>query len=252
MPKTSTEYGKAGRFGIGTPQANPTVEDEFNILFPPNVSLHSVRLTSLAEHAKDRLCEYIKELPDYLKRYDTLLLDAFGFACTASSYLIDEETEASILKKAATEFPIYTATQAIKWALHSHNAKRIVIAAPYPEYIREAAFNYWTRAGFDVADVIHIKTSSTTNTRTIYSLTSADAIAALEKMSFDGIDAVLLSGTGMPTLQAVALQWPVPVLSSNLCLAAKMIHGANTSAANQLEGVFIKGWQSRLEKAIQP
>ena len=85
------DYGRAGIIGIGTPQANPTVEAETRILLPPNALLQTVRLTSPAPDALDRLREYLLDLPQTLARYDTLKPAAFGFGCTGSSYLVSPD-----------------------------------------------------------------------------------------------------------------------------------------------------------------
>lgn len=82
----ASEYGSIGRIGIGTPQANPTVEAEMAILLPRACSLHITRLTSCAESPEARLRAYLLGLEDYLAAYDTLRPHVFGFACTASSY----------------------------------------------------------------------------------------------------------------------------------------------------------------------
>src|SRR3546814_13245221 len=52
------DYGRAGIIGIGTPQANPTVEAEMRILLPQNALLQTTRLASSAPESLDRLREY--------------------------------------------------------------------------------------------------------------------------------------------------------------------------------------------------
>ena len=243
------EYSRGGRFGVGTPQANSTVEDEFSILMPRDVSFHAVRLTSAAGKPEDRLCEYMVRLGEYLLRYDVMPLDGFAFACTASSYLLGADAEQSILTAIDSNFPIYTATGAINWALHRINAKRILIVAPYPEFICEAASRYWRSAGYDVVDIKHIQTE-TIDTRSIYDLGSLNVKAALEAVSFDGIDAVVVSGTGMPSLPVIACDWAVPILSSNLCLAAQLLASVNSSAISDAGSLAINGWQKRLAEVM--
>ena len=61
-----------------------------------------------------------------------------------------------------------------------------------------------------------------TDTHRIYELTSGDALTALRQVDRAGADCLLASGTGMPTLRAIAAlrgELDLPVLSSNLCLA---------------------------------
>ncbi|MEM6572644.1 MAG: hypothetical protein AAF552_08710 [Pseudomonadota bacterium] len=245
----SGDYGTGGRLGVGTPQGNPTVEPEMSILLPRNCCLHTVRLTSQAAEPGERLRQYLEQLPDYLTRFDVLSLDTFGFACTASSYLLGAERERELVDRCSERFPVVTATHAIGWALERLNARRIAIAAPYSATIREAAASYWTAAGFEVQQLVPIETA-TADTRSIYQLDSDDARAVLATLNFQELDAVLLTGTGLPSLRILAEDWPVPVLSSNLSLAAKMMSAAGLPAARAMKGVFIPGWTERLHEAL--
>ena len=59
------------------------------------------------------------------------------------------------------------------------------------------------------------------NVHAIYELSSADALAAAHELDPNELDAILFTGTGMPTLGAIApltKATGLPVLSSNLCL----------------------------------
>ena len=93
------DYGKAGLYGIGTPQANPTVEAEFRILLPESAMMAVTRLTSSASDPIERLHAYIEDLDTFLDGFDTMTLDVFGLACTASSYLVGAKREAEIVKQ---------------------------------------------------------------------------------------------------------------------------------------------------------
>ena len=62
------------------------------------------------------------------------------------------------------------------------------------------------------------------DTRGIYDLRAADARPLLAGLNLDGVDAVLISGTGLPSLPLIA-EWNdgPPLLASNLCLAARLL-----------------------------
>lgn len=239
-------YAKHGRIGLGTPQANPTVEDEFSILLPQTVGCHVVRLNSEASEPAQRLSDYIVNLPTFLARFDTFKPDVFAFACTASAYLVGAEAEADIAKRCEDQFgyKVVTAPMALKWALQQLGAERLLIAAPYPNTIRGAALAFWQSAGFDVSCVHRIETHSN-DTRSIYKLSSDDAQAALDKFDLGGIDAVVLSGTGMPSLPVLARDNNVPVISSNLALAAFAL---NHLVPDLVNGYAPKGWSDRLKE----
>jgi maleate isomerase len=221
------DYGKLGRMGVLTPQANPTVESEFHVLLPEGVAMLAGRLTSGAETPRQRLIDYIEQLDRCLDSFDTLRPDVVAFACTGSAYLVGRDRELELLAAQSARFgaPILSATQAIHEALQALGAQRIAVFAPYPEFLLEAGREYWTRLGYEVAAHGRIVTRSA-DTRTIYELTSDIARERLRELKPEDCDAVLLSGTGMPGLPLVLSHGDFtsrPVLSSNWCLAGRAL-----------------------------
>lgn len=217
------EYGAGGWVGIGTPQANPTVEIEMRRLLSADIEPLTVRLVSQSENSDDRLVEYLERLPDFMNEFDTMPLDAFGFACTGSTYLVGHAREAEIVAAAETAFgfPVITAAEAIRRTLHALGARRIALVAPYPQHLVDASQAHWQAIGFGVSAVRRIDLGSL-DTRLIYGLRSADALAAMESFDPGDADVILLSGTGMPTINALKpaeAMFGRPVVSSNLCLA---------------------------------
>lgn len=217
------EYGRRGVLGIGVPQANPTVEQEIGLLRPAGVSVVTTRLVSTAPDTRTRLEDYLRDLGNTLRDFDELALSGFGFACTGSSYLCGYEAERQLVERLekTTGYPVVTAAGAIELALRHVGARRIAIVAPYPEWLGSAGVAYWESRGFPVAAHARV-TLPGTDTRQIYQLTSDDALEVLRNLPMNGVDAVLLSGTGMPTLRAVARarkELGLLAVSSNLCLA---------------------------------
>jgi maleate isomerase len=221
----SRDYGPRGRFGLLVPQANPTVEPEFRRLMPEGTECYVARLTSRSEDPRTRLVEYLERLPGTLAQYDTLRLDAVAFACTGSSYLLGAAREVEIVAAAAAVIgaPVETAAGAIVAALRRAGARRIVVASPYPDWLRDAGLDYWQAAGFEIAGVVTVPTGRE-DTRGIYELQAADAAAVLDGVDTRGADAVLLSGTGLPSLGLLRERGPrhPPLLSSTLCLAWRL------------------------------
>lgn len=241
----SGEYGPSGRVGIGTPQANPTVEAEMRILLPPAIAIAAARLTSKSADPAERLRHYLEHIAQTLLCYDTLRLDAFGFGCTGSSYLVAPGVEERLVGTAEARFgyPVFTACGAIEWQLRRLGARRLALISPYSPALAEAAATFWRRRGFEIVAYDRIDTGSL-DSRSIYGLPSDDARPTAMAFRQLEIDAVLLSGTGMPTLKLIAeAQGAPPLLSSNLCLAMRL--GAHLGC----QFPDAKTWRARLNLA---
>lgn len=214
------EYGKV--LGLLTPQANTTVEPEMHALLDAaRYSVITARLTSALADSRERLIDYLDRLEATLAQFDVAPLAAAGFACTGSSYLVgraDEEKRLAAASRAAG-CPVLSAAQAILAALSDLGARRIALVSPYPQWLAAASERYWRDAGIALTGVVGLP-QDLADTRGIYGLTTARLQALLAGLDVGGADAVLLSGTGMPTLRTIAsLEAGPPVISSNLCLA---------------------------------
>jgi maleate isomerase len=247
--KNTREYGKAGLVGITVPQANTTVEAEFRALAPPGLNVIAARLQGSRSDSRQRLLDYFGGLEATLDTFDNAPLQAAGFACTGSSYLIglDKDRAAFDGLSRRRGYPVVPATAAILDALAHLDAKRIVLISPYPAWLTEAGLAFYRSAGIDVVEVA-VVAGDTADTRNVYGIGSAGAAAAASKLVRRDFDALLLSGTGLPTLGAVgelAKLYGKPVLSSNLCLAWALCRHVGIDAAPPWE--VRAAWEARLK-----
>ena len=236
---SSLDYARLGRLGIGTPQANPTVEAEIRRLLPFEVDYVTLRLTSDSQDSVTRLKSYLINLPQHAKQFAGMPMDVFLFACTATSYLLEPELQIKAIAEAESVLsaPIITAPDALVAELKALQAERIALFSPYPSAIMQAAVDWWTRQGFEVVQQggVDIHANDTTQ---IYGLQSADAWPSLRAMDIGKADAVVLSGTGMPSLpliQKASAHLGVPVISSNLALAQQGLQRLSLSVVSQDE-----------------
>lgn len=202
-----------------TPMANPTVEREMRRLLPLACDYLVGRLVGTEANSEQRLREYAEKLDRALEQFGGHPLAGIAFACTASSYLIGRNREDAITD--AISLPLLWAAGCIRDQLHARGAARIAVISPYPEPIHRAGLAYWEAAGFRVVDQHRIEIGSA-DTRAIYALAGSEARALIDQARAHAPDAILLSGTGMPTLALLDPDAAVPVLSSNYCLAQAM------------------------------
>ena len=250
--RAAREYGRAGLFGILTPQGNPTVEPELRILLPARSTMLVSRLTSRSSSLRQRLIDYSEKLDETVDSFDNLAFDALGFACTGSSYLVDPADERRRLDKIHFDkgYPVITAADAVATALDSLGVGAIALISPYPDWLTAASQAHWQRLGLRVTAVQQLP-SGGRDAHGIYALTTPTILDKAEDFDPKGAEAILVTGTGMPSLRTILALEPsigLPILSSNLCLAwalAKTTGQVAPGPDSRLHG----GWADRLESA---
>jgi maleate cis-trans isomerase len=265
VASTGLTYARRGLVGVLTPQANTTVEPELALLMPPGVAMLTARLTSAAASLEQRLRAYFEQLDDFIGRFAQAPLGVVVAAVTGSSYLIGPQAEDALFEAASRRqgVPVAGAALALGAALRTLGARRIALVSPYDAALTDAAVGYWQARGFDVVSVRRLDGASAGH-HPIYAL-GGDAAALGVAEVLAGVadattqaraaQAVLMLGTGMPTLPALAGIDPaavsVPVLSSNLALAwlaLEALQGrADAPSASHLHALLAdEGWRARL------
>ncbi len=239
----SRDYGPAGRIGVAVPHGNPTVEPELRALIPADIGVYATRLTHPSLRVEERIDHYIRHMPDAIRSFGTMGIKAFGFGCTGSSYMAGLELEDRLTAAAGNEcgVPVVTAAQAIRLALAALGARKIALVSPYPENLAEAGYRYWDSAGVEVVAKLRVD-PALSDTHHIYELRSDDALAAIRRIGKAGADCLLISGTGMPTLRALrvlCVEFALPVVSSNLCLAWALSSAAAPALAPATPGQLL-------------
>jgi maleate cis-trans isomerase len=253
----SLEYARRGLVGMLTPQANTTVEPEFNLLWPAGVAMINARLMSDKSSMSARLVDYFDNYAAALRQFANAPVGVVAAACTGASYLAGREREATLVRQIETRhgFPFVTAALAVVDALTALKAQRIGLVSPYPDDLNRASIGYWQSHGFEVAEVANaFNTESAFHP--IYSLGGSVASQALRTLEGKPLDAIVMLGTGMPTLRPIAdaIGWNgAPVMSCNLCLAWRAVEALDKQTPNRaslehwLSG---KGWVAQLKARL--
>ncbi|MDX3905858.1 MAG: aspartate/glutamate racemase family protein [Pigmentiphaga sp.] len=219
----SVEYAPKGLIGLLTPQANTTVEPEHYILLPAGYAHINARLMSDKSTIEARLVDYVDRLNDACTQFANAPIGAVAVGCTGASYLVGREREAEVLARIEHErgVPAFTAATAVVAALNQLGARRVALASPYPAGLTAASKAYWESQGFAVSRIASADMDHS-QFHPIYSMKADTAGALLDDLASDDTDAILMLGTGMPTLApllAANARSRVPVLSCMLCLA---------------------------------
>jgi maleate isomerase len=255
----SLEYAPRGLIGMLTPQANTTVEPEFNLLWPAGVAMINARLVSDKENMSARLVDYFANYTAALRQFANAPIAVAAAACTGASYLAGRAQEAALAQDIARRngYPFVTAALAVVDALGALEARRVGLVSPYPDDLNQASVAYWQSHGFEVAAVAGAFNRDSAF-HPIYSLGGSAAAAALQSLRDKPLDAIVMLGTGMPTLAPIAgaIGWSgAPVMSCNLCLAWRAVEALErqTPRRSTLESwLGGTGWVDRLRAALPP
>jgi maleate isomerase len=250
LARMSTAYAPRGLLGVLTPQANTTVEPEFALLMPPGMAVLNARMTSARPTITERLLDYLARLEEWSAQFGNAPLGAIAFACTGASYhAMPEAEDAAVARLCARHGVLFiTTATAVCAALQELGARRIGLVSPYPDELTQASIAYWTARGFEVAAVSGSKLVGDTF-HVIYAMDEAGATAALLAINPAGLDAIVMLGTGMPTLGAIRAHprvAGVPVLSCMLALgwASARALGDVRPVSDWVAG---EGWGARLD-----
>ncbi len=214
------EYAASGLVGVITPQANATVEPEMSVLLGPDIGVINGRLICPHPDLRTRLVTYFERIDEAIAQFADAPVDAIGVACTGASYLID--TLPQVFRTPwEGKRPVVAAVDAIDRALRLLGAKKLAMLSPYPKFLTDACLAHWRKLGYEIA-LLREPAPIEKGYHPIYAQRSRQATAVFDDVESLSVDAVVISGTGLPSLAAMPrLNRPggPPVLSSNLCLA---------------------------------
>ncbi len=251
------EYARKGLIGVLTPQANTTVEPEFAILMPPGYAFLNARLVSDKPTINARLDDYFAAMEHSITQFANAPMGAVAFACTGASYLQGVEREQAAVEaiETARGIAFLTAGRAVAEALRRFGAKRIGLVSPYPPDLTEASVAYWRSHGFEIGIVTGAFDPSS-KFHPIYDLPAARAEDALTGIDLKKVDAVVMLGTGMPTLGPIlahADSSTVPILSCMSALAWRslVVFDPALGEPGAMRPYFAgEGWRERFARAM--
>jgi len=231
--------GWRARLGFLVPPGNPTVETEMIALAPEGVSVHFHRMVARGmpgapDGQDERNRMMLAHIDDSVEMLALVNPDVIVIAHTATSYHLGREREAELLARLqqAAGTRVITAFGSVARALQRLGVKRIALGAPYARETMLQGKAHLEAHGFDV-----VKYDNLPNVTNIYDETAERAYKLARSIDGSEVEAVFLTGTGLPTLpvlEALEQDLGKPVISSasammwnalRLCGVRQPIHG---------------------------
>jgi len=216
-------FGWRARIGVLVPPGNPTVEPEMYRMAPEGVTLHFARMQAPpsggpaggAAGMEERSRAYREGIDAPAATLADVRPAVVVLAHTASSYALGFGRETPLIDRitACTGAPTVMAAHAALAALRHLGVSRLALGTPYPEAISRQVQAYWQAAGFDLVGYHRLA-----DVQDIYAESEERAYVLARRADAPDAEAVLLSGTGLPTvamLETLERDLGKPVISSN-------------------------------------
>jgi maleate isomerase len=244
------EYGSKGLIGVLTPQANTTVEPEFWSMLPRGFSLLNARLVSTCHTIEERLVDYFTNLDRSIDQFGNAPIKILSIACTGASYLVGRKKEEEILDRLSKKlgFNVITSGISVVAALNKLQVTKIALCSPYPDSLTQLSIDYWKSFGFQVTKVVSISHDQS-KFHPIYGISAQNALDGLITLSESEAQAIVMLGTGMPTLMPLIkgneLLPHLPVISCMLSTAWYSVSQISSDYSEILNWIKKPIWSER-------
>ena len=150
-------YGTKGRLGLVSIASSVVMEEEYQAMVPPGVTLHSARiklgkadlkgLSNLLEGDRLMGCaELLAQAP----------INSILFGCTAGSLIGGIAYEKRLVEKMSSvsnSIPVSTTAIAVKNALEILGVRKLTMATPYVKELLNPAKKWLEEAGFEILHI---------------------------------------------------------------------------------------------------
>lgn len=201
------------KLGFAIPSWNTVIEYETARMLPPGVSLHVSRIPH-TDDSEASLVAMGEHFPAHLELLGHAGVDVTCFACTAAGFLHGWAYELDYLHRmqAQSPKPVVSMAGAVVEAARHLGLQRVVVAAPYEQWLLSRLVGYLESAGLTV-----VRAAGLGQQANILHAPSKAAELGLGAWS-DDADGLILSCSNFRTLEAIpALERRLrkPVLTSN-------------------------------------
>ncbi|MFE0646878.1 arylmalonate decarboxylase [Streptomyces sp. NPDC058877] len=212
----------AERIGVVVPSGNAAAEPEIGNLVRPAMNLHTSRFPVLPGMGlRERLDAYNEGLGEVIDGFGGLKLGAVVVACSGSHYLLGPDGDRALCDKLGESGgrPVASSTLATLDTCADLGIRDVVLVSPYEPWLTDLSRTFWEDAGLTVSKVVPIRAGDRFSP---YEVSTDDLVRQVADAELGNDEALLLTGTGMFTFDALARIGEGndrTLLTSNICSA---------------------------------
>jgi maleate cis-trans isomerase len=209
------------RIGVLVPSTNTTVEGDFQLVKPRDVTIHGQRLWITNDAAgaagMDRMNAEVEAGARYLA---TAKVDVVAYGCTTGSFYRGPGWDREMLDliRGAAGVPAVATSPSVVEALRFLGARTVSVATPYPDWNNQRLAAYLGALGFTVLNVEGEPRAAASGNQGINDFDPADVVAFAAGVCRPEADVLLCSCTAWRSLEAAAeleRRTGKPVVTSN-------------------------------------
>ena len=143
------------RIGLILPSTNTTVEPDFNMVAPGDVTIHAQRMWTPDEQTPENVDMMNADVEQAAKYLATARVDVVVYACTTGTFYKGQAYDQEVLEliEGIAGVPAVATAPAAADALRYLGVTRISVATPYAQWQNDRLREYYEAAGFQVLNV---------------------------------------------------------------------------------------------------
>jgi len=148
------DYGDKAWIGVMVASSNTVVEQEFNAMAPPGVSVHATRLL-LTEGSEKALRRMVEDTEHAARLLATAVVDIIGFGCTTGSLVYGLGWDLDLISRIekVTGIPATTTSTAVISAFKRLGISKVAVATPYNDELNELERVFFEAHGIRVINM---------------------------------------------------------------------------------------------------
>ena len=210
------------RIGLIVPGSNTTIESDFRLVLPQNITVHSTRICTPPGIESEEIVDiFNSKVEDAAKCLAKSKIDIISYGFTTGSFYRGIDYNNQLIEKIekVSGLKAITPSTAILKALNKLNAKNVSIVTPYPEWNNKMFLNYLEDTDYNVLKLEGDKRSAEEAIKSpMWHQEPESILEFILNIDHSGADVLLCPCTAWRTVEIIEIlerELKIPVITAN-------------------------------------